>query len=113
MKLQDTATLAGIGIVIWLLWKAKEKFSEGTGQVADWIAQAWMTFDDLLPGQGGIQLVGNVVFPNGIYVPLQNLSNARAVKSDPDGNVYANYSGQFWQLSPSDASGNWHAAPVS
>lgn len=112
MKVENVLVLAALGVGLWLLFRAKEQLSRGADTVADWIARAWMAFDDLLPGQGGIQLQGNVSF-NGTLVSLQQLANARAVKSDPNtGNVYAHYAGRFWQLAPSDASGNWPATVI-
>jgi hypothetical protein len=114
MNRDSLIVAAVVGVGIWLLWDAKRKFDAGGERVADWIAKAWMAFDDLLPGQGGIQLLGNVVFPGNVLVPVQALSNAGAIKQDrATGNVYANYSGKYWRLAPSDANGNWPATLVT
>jgi hypothetical protein len=109
MKVQDTLVIA-IGLAaVYLIWKSKEQIEKGTGAVTTWIADAWITFDSLLPGQGGIQLLGNVVFPNNAKIPIGQLT----LKTDRStGKVYTTYGGAFYQLQASNSSGDWPAVRV-
>jgi hypothetical protein len=56
-----------------------------------------------------ISLNGNIVLPNGAQVS----ANSVQIGHDCQGNVYANYQGNTYQLSASNSCGNYAATPVS
>lgn len=106
MKNDTLIVLAALGVGGFLLWKAMQTAKQATDAVAGSIADAWLT---LFPMPPSIELLGNIVFPGNLRVPLQTLSNQGAIKQDKSGNVIAKYANSFWKIMPHDASGDWPA----
>lgn len=100
------AVVVGVGYVIW---KGSGIAKDVIDKASTAIADLWLTLKPLPPA---IELLGNVKFPGNILIPLQQLSNARAVKGDAQGRVFVKYADMIWQLSPSNAYGNWEATRV-
>jgi hypothetical protein len=109
MKAQDAIPWILLGVAGYVLYQIANKLKTGTDKVVNWtanqIAQLWIS---RLPPP--IELLGNVKFPGNILVPLNQIKND--VRQDDEGHVFVKYSGLFWQLSPSDANGNWPATRV-
>lgn len=106
----------GFAAVAYLLYKLANKVPQAvnaaTGAVAQGIANIWLS----LPYFGlstGQTILGNLKLPDGTLVPLQSLVGGGNLRQDPSNtNVYANVNGAFYQLSPSDASGNYPATLI-
>jgi hypothetical protein len=78
-------------------------------KVASGIADLWLKMFPLPPS---IELLGSVVFPGNLKVPLQQLANEKAVRQDrASGRVYVRYAGYVWELAP-QVYGNWPATRV-
>jgi hypothetical protein len=96
--------LAGVGYVLYKFW---HPVSTATSNLAQGIANIWLSLP--LVGLGPQQtILGNARLPDGTLVPLNNLIGR--LRQDSARNVYANISGTIYQLSPSDAQGNYPAA---
>lgn len=107
------AGLAGVGYVVYKLAnKVPAAASAAANALSQGIADVWLSLP--VVGLGAAQqILGNAKLPDGTLVPLNNLiGNIRQDKSDPP-NVYADISGSIYQLSPSDAQGNYPATFVS
>jgi hypothetical protein len=109
MKASDLFILGAVGIGLYYLYRTLSAASAGvnsaTCAVSSGIANVW---NSLTLGCN-IQLSGNVVFPNGAQVAINSLP----VRSDCAGNVYVQYQGGVYQLSPSNSCGNWPAIQIS
>ncbi|MGH7743763.1 MAG: hypothetical protein ACREQ5_02950 [Candidatus Dormibacteria bacterium] len=73
--------------------------------LATGIANLWLTLTLSPP----MQVLGNVVFPDGSQVPLSQFS----IGTDSKNNVYVQSGGVTYQLHPHDANGNWPATVAS
>lgn len=103
MKTEDIIKLALLGGLAYFVYTYLQKSSpvQGTASViADFIT--WAT----LPASMVVQ--GNIAFPDGTLYPLADVN----VRQSPTGAVVANYQGHYYQLSPSDANGNWPATLI-
>jgi hypothetical protein len=103
MSVKDTGQLLLLGAGAYLLYRfystAQQVAAPLTSAIANFYAWA------ALPPNMVVQ--GNLVFADGSTVPLASVDVRQ------QGNVViANYAGHFYQLSPSDASGNWPATLV-
>ncbi len=106
MKADTLLNVAVLGIVGFVIVEAIKGLKGGTDQTSDTIAKWWLA---LFPNPPAMQVLGNVIFPDGTYVALQNL---QPPKSDANGAVFVTYQGHYYQLSPSDDNGNWPATQV-
>ena len=104
--LDSITSLATLGLVAYAIYKILPFLQKGKDETSDTIAKWWLA---LFPNPPAMQVLGNVVFPDGTFVALANL---QPPKSDPNGNVFVTYNGHYYQLSPSDANGNWPATLV-
>lgn len=113
MQTKDVLQVGLLGAVAYLLYKgfdfAKDTAEKAIDKTSTSIANFWLKLFPLPPA---IELLGNVVFPGNIFVPLQQLAKTGAVKQDDDARVFVKYAGYIWQLSPSNAAGNWPATRV-
>lgn len=93
---------------VYLFYKAKTTTQSVTNDVAQLIANWWLT---LFPNPPPMNVLGNVSFPGGVLVPLSQLT----VKTDGafPPNVFVSYQGSVYRLSPSDEQGNWPATLVT
>lgn len=111
MKASELAPWLLLAIGGYVLYRVTSKAADTGKKAVDWtssqIANLWLTMFPLPPS---MELLGNIIFPGNIKVPLQQL--AGQVRQDRDGNTFVNYAGMYWQLSPSDANGNWPATPI-
>jgi len=106
MKTGDLVNLATLGIVAYLVYELLPGLKKTTDQTSDTIAKWWLA---LFPNPPAMQVLGNVLFPDGTFVALSSLQPPR---SDASGAVFVTYNGHYYQLSPSDANGNWPATQV-
>ena len=101
----------GVGLYALYKWLAPGPntggcfLSKAVGNVAQGISDTIINWTTCSP----ISLNGNVVLPNGSQVALNNLP----VGQDCAGNVYVQYQGSSYQLSPSNSCGNYQATQVS
>ena len=108
MKIETVVELvliAGIGYVAYQVFGfAKKAGGAAVDATSSAIADfwTWLTLPDYMTVQG------NLVFDNGAAVPLASAT----VKQSPGGAVVASYAGHYYQLSPSDANGNWPATLI-
>lgn len=102
------------GGVGYILYKSLSAVSTATGTVTNAVSSAIASAWESLPLVGlgpGITVLGNVVLPSGSLVPLSSLQSGQ-IRSDANNNVYANVSGTIYQLSPSNAAGNFPATLI-
>lgn len=109
MKAKDFLMLAIMGVGFYAIYKALGVGKDIADKTSTAISNLWLKLNPMPPA---MTLLGNVKFPGNILIPLQQLSDARAVKQDDAGNVFVRYADLTWQLSPSNAYGNWEATPV-
>lgn len=103
---RDLLFLAVLGFALYYLFgKVQQQASNLLAPVSDAIASAWLAAT--LPSP--MDVLGNVVFPDGSQVAVSALS-LRA--NSQTGAVQVMYSGHIYALSPSDANGNWPAVLV-
>lgn len=102
------AGLAGAAYVVYkFATKIPAAASAATNAVSQGIANVWLSLP--LVGLGSSQsILGNAKLPDGTLVPLNSLVGG--IRQDSNNNVYANVNGNIYQLSPSDAQGNYPAA---
>lgn len=105
----------GIGGVGYILYKSFAGVAStvaagaaaATNAVSTGIADVWLSLPLVgLPAQ--MTVLGNVQLPSGTQVPLSSLQSGQ-IRTDANNNVYANVSGMIYQLSPSNAQGNYPA----
>ena|ERR1051325_672230 len=113
MKTTDLLQIGLLGAVAYLLYKGFNFAKDTANQATDAVAQKIVDWFGLLPAPSTMyrDLLGNILFPGNIRVPLSQFSGQ--VKTDSDGNVFVRYAGFVWQLSPSNANGDWPATRVS
>ena len=108
----------GIGGVGYLLYKSFSGVastvaagaSAATNALSTGIADIWLSLPVYgLPAQ--MTVLGSVQLPNGSLVPLSSLQSGQ-IRTDPNNNVLANVNGMIYQLSPSNAQGNYPAVLV-
>jgi hypothetical protein len=104
----------GIGGLGYILYKSVSGVAataaSATSAVSSAIAQAWLSLPLFgLPAQ--MTVLGSVQLPNGALVPLSSLQSGQ-IRTDVSNNVYANVSGTIYQLSPSNAQGNYPATLI-
>lgn len=103
MSVKDTGQLLLLGIGAYLLYKFY-----GTAQkIADPLTSAIANFYAWATLPPSMVVQGNLVFADGSTVPLANVDVRQQGSL-----VIANYAGHFYQLAPSDTSGNWPATLV-
>jgi hypothetical protein len=106
----------GAGGVAYILYKSLGAVgaaaSTAVSTVSSGIANAWLSLP-LVGLPPTMNVLGNVLLPNGTLVPLNSLQGGdiRNDTSNPP-NVLANIQGTIYQLSPSNAQGNFPAALV-
>jgi hypothetical protein len=100
---RDAVNLAILGLVGYAAYKFLYS-PKGPTQTAANIIADFITWATLPPA---MTLNGNLVFADGSTVALQDVD----VRSN-GGMVVANYAGHYYQLAPSDASGNWPATLI-
>jgi hypothetical protein len=100
--------IAGVGYLLYrFASKIPQAASAATNAVSQGIANIWLSLPVVGLGSGQT-ILGNARLPDGTLVPLNNLIGR--LRQDDTGNTYANISGTIYQLSPSDAQGNYPAA---
>ena len=106
------AGLAGVGYVLYrFATQIPKAASAATGAVAQGIANVWLSLP--VVGLGSAQtILGNAKLPDGSLVPLNSLVGSIRQDTNNPPNVYANVGGNIYQLSPSDAQGNYPAALI-
>lgn len=104
--------VTGAGYIIYKMWGGiSAAGSAATNAVSSAIANAWLSLP-MFSLPPAMEVLGNVKLPTGTLVPLNSLSSGQ-IRTDSSGNnVYANVSGTIYQLSPSDAQGNFPAALI-
>lgn len=108
MDTQDWVKLGLFGVAAYLIYQlmttASTAVTGATNAVSTSIADAWVSWTS----EPAMSVSGNMVLPDGSLIPLA----AASIKQSPSGLVYAQYGGAYYELSPSDANGNWPATPV-
>lgn len=115
MKTGDLFMLGVVGIGLYYVYKtvsgaaniATGAVNAATCAISSGIANSivnWTTCS-------AVSLAGNVVFPNGTQVALNSLPVGHP--DDCSGNVYVQYGGGTYQLSPSNSCGNYAATQIS
>lgn len=107
---KDLLVIGGIAAGAYLLYqllnKAPQAIKNTTAPVANVIANAWASLAVGSPMKGAL---GDVVLPDGTDIgPISGMQN----RIDSQGNVYVQSGGVIYQLSQSDANGNWPAQLV-
>jgi hypothetical protein len=105
----------GLGGVAYVVYRFATNIpaaaSAATSAVAQGIANAWLSLP--LVGLGPAQsILGNAKLPDGTLVALNTLVGSIRQTNDTPPNVLANIDGNIYQLSPSDAQGNYPAALI-
>lgn len=104
----------GLGAVGYLLYKTVVKVpaavNADTGAVSQGIADIWLSLP-LVGLPANMQVLGSVQLPNGSLVPLSSLQSGQ-IRNDPNENVLADINGTIYQLSPSNAQGNYPATLI-
>lgn len=105
--------LAAVAYLLYKVAKASQTVTAATGTVAQGIANVWLSLPYFGLGDGQT-ILGNLKLPDGTLIPLQSLVGGGNLRQDPPPgtNTYANVNGAFYQLSPSDASGNYPATLI-
>jgi hypothetical protein len=98
--------VGGVGYVVYKFWTGVPK-SAPVQAISSAIADIWLSLP-LVGLPPAMQVLGNVKLPDGTLVPLNSLSSGQIRQSGS--NVLANVAGTIYQLSPSDAQGNYPAA---
>jgi hypothetical protein len=108
MKANDFINLGFLALGAYVFYKLFGPKGPGA-KVVDfigWVAADFYTWAVL--ERQNMNLLGNIILPDGSLVPLQNVD----IRQAPGGPVVASYGGHFYQLSPADANGNWPAALI-
>jgi hypothetical protein len=106
--------LGAVAVGVYFVWKGVNKIpqalSTATDAFAASIAHLWTSVWDPA-GVGGT--LGNVLFPDGSYVPTAQLPMKSG--NDPNGNwgLFTQYQGHIYQLQPSDINGDFPASQVN
>ncbi len=122
-NIEGILLLAGLGIAGYLLYKlyqgatavagaagtAATAVYHGAQAITAPVSNAIASSIIQLTQQPSMNVPGNVVFPDGTAGPISTYP----VFTDTAGNVYVKSGGSTWQLSPSDANGDWPATYVS
>jgi hypothetical protein len=102
--------IGGAGYVIYKFWGGLSSVgSSATNAVSSAIANAWLSLP-LVGLPPAMEVLGNVKLPDGTLVPLNSLSNSQIRQSGSS--VLTNIAGMIYQLSQSDAQGNFPATAV-
>lgn len=109
MNAKDTLMLGLVAAGVYFAWKTWQRGEQVIDTASTAIADLWLKLFPLPPT---MELLGNVKFPGNIFIPLQQIAAAGAVKRDAQSNVFVKYSGLIWKLSPSNTYGNWEAVRV-
>lgn len=96
------------GVALYLLNKAKNFGKSALDTVTTGIADAAMFWNNLAYG-GPIQVLGNVVLPNGSVTSIQGL----IWRHDNQGNTYTNIGGSVYELAARDGNGNFTLMQVA
>jgi hypothetical protein len=112
MKVSDWVGIGVVGVGGYLLYKLLSKVPQATAPVTSAIANAWVAATNALNGSFTMQLLGNLVFPDGSSVPIAQLPSG-SMRSDASGNLQVLYNGHIWQMQPSDANGNFPVSVVA
>lgn len=112
MQTKDILQLGLLGALAYLVYKGFNAASNAAHQATDAVAQKIVDWFGLNPAPSTLyqDLLGNIVFPGNIIVPLSQFNGQ--VKTDASGNVFVKYAGFVWQLAPSNEYGNWPATRV-
>jgi hypothetical protein len=111
MKIPWWVWALGVGGVGYLLYKSFSKVPQAAAAavnaVSTGIAEIWLNlpFVGLPPN---MTLLGQIQLPDGSEVALSSLP-AGKIRQGSDGSVLANVNGNIYQLSPSNAAGNYPA----
>jgi hypothetical protein len=103
-ELTNLALIVLAAVILYQL--LKKAIPNATAPAADAIAAFWLK---LFPNPPPMNVLGNVVMPDGSLVPLQGLE----VRTDANQNVFVKVGSSVYQLAPSDANGNWPAVAVT
>ena len=114
MKIPWWVWALGLGGVGYILYKSYSGVSTAaattTNAVSTGIADIWLSLPYFGVGSN-IQVLGSVQMPDGSLVPLSSLAQGK-IRTDASNNVYANINGNLYQLSPSNAQGNYPATLI-
>ncbi len=104
---REMLIIGGVALLAWyVLKRVGDATGAGVDAVATGIARLWTSLTASPP----IQVLGNVVFPDGARVAISSLT----IKTDrATGAVYTMRGGQVYQLQPHNAQGDWPAVRVS
>lgn len=110
--------LIGVGLYLAYQWLKSSPLGAGISSAAGAVSSAASSGVNLLatpflPGPSTMTPTGQIVFPNGSMSPVSSFSAQLAQGPASDGNVYIMQGGTTYQLSASDANGNFAATPVS
>lgn len=99
--------VSGAGYLLYKMWGGLSAAgSAATNAASSAIANAWLSLP-LVGLPPSMQVLGSVQLPDGTLVALNTLSNGQIRQSGA--NVLANVAGMIYQLSPSNAQGNYPA----
>jgi len=101
MDTKEIVLLGAAGAGLYVLFKGMKQFQKGTDYVAEGIAKLYLKMTLAPP----VQVLGNVLFPNGTKVPLSQLE----IRTDSAHDVFTRFQGNIYQLQPSNAQGDWPA----
>lgn len=102
---RDLINLALLGAGAYVLYQVlAKKIGAVAAPATDAIAKLWVSLTEQPP----MQVLGDVVMPDGSTVPLSTVP----IRGDAQGRVYTNLNGHVYQLQPHDANGNWPAVLV-
>lgn len=113
MKASNLFVLGVVGIGLYYVYKsvsgvanaASAGINAATCGLSSGIASLW---NSLTLNSCTMALQGNIVLPTGAQVSASSVP----IGTDCNGNVYAQVQGGVYQLSGSDANGNWPATQI-
>jgi len=112
MKVSDWVGIGVVGVGGYVLYKLLSKVPQVTAPISNAIASAWVAATNALNGSFTMQLLGNLVLPDGTLVPIAQLPSG-AMRSTAGGDLQVLYNGHIWQMQPSDANGNFPVSVVA
>lgn len=106
MKTDKLILYGAIAVVAYVVWSKLTKTGQAAVNTAGQVgANLWLT---LFPLPAAMQVLGNVVMPNGSLIPVGSVQ----LRQDSDGNTFTQIAGTTYQLSPHDDQGNYPLTAV-
>jgi hypothetical protein len=109
VKTSDLLLLGALGVGLYfLLTKGTAALASAVGTATQPLSSGIANFWVSLTQSPSMSTPGNALLPNGTKVPISSLP----IGTDAYGNVFTNVGGGVYQLSPSDANGDYPATLV-